>query len=144
MKKIITSLFIILVVNTLNTYAQEDDFFVPTASKYNRWEYVKNETDKDGKGVALLAVLKKEFGLATSINLESNGDFMWNVTTTDGSSTSVGTISEKGDFCYFTFFDKKVIKASPSFREYDTIMVLTLYGKTKEEFVSLFFKAINN
>jgi hypothetical protein len=128
----------------LNTNAQEDDFFVPTASKFNRWEYVKNETDKAGKGIELLSVIKKEFGLATSINLESNGDFMWNVTNTSGNTTSVGTVTEKGDFCYFTFFDKKVIKASPSFRDYDTIMVLTLYGKTKEEFVSLFFKAIKD
>jgi hypothetical protein len=143
MKKLIICLFI-LAVNTLNTNAQEDDFFVPTASKFNRWEYVKNETDKAGKGIELLSVIKKEFGLATSINLESNGDFMWNVTNTSGNTTSVGTVTEKGDFCYFTFFDKKVIKASPSFRDYDTIMVLTLYGKTKEEFVSLFFKAIKD
>ncbi len=137
-------LMAILIIGVANfTMAQADNFFVPTAEG-KRWELVKTEVDKKGAGEKLLLELKKEFGLPTSLRIESDGNFMWNVTDINGSTTSTGAITEENDFCFFKFIGGKIIKAFPYFREYDTEMYLTMYGKTKEEFMTLVFKLEKN
>jgi hypothetical protein len=134
-------LAILLFIN-LSTYvfAQSESFLVTTASKAVRWEFVKAEFDKYEFGKLVLKKIESKFGVATSINIEANGSFMWNVTNTKGNTASVGKISETGDDSYFEFHDGQKLKVNASFKDYDNEMHLTIYGIEKDEYVSLIFK----
>ncbi len=123
-----------------NTFAQSESFLVTTASKFKKWEFVKTEFDKYKFGQAVLKKIEKKFGLATSIMIEADGSFFWNITNAAGNITSTGKITEMENDSYFEFFNADKLKVSASFKNYDTEMCLTIYGWEKDEYVNLIYK----
>ena len=141
MKKIkIVIVLLIAHFFTSSAFAQNDAFFVNTASKAKKWEFVKAEFDKYKFGEAVLKKVEKKFGVATSINIDKDASFMWNVTTTEGNTTSTGTITEAGDDNFFEFYGGEKLKVNVSFKNYDTEMCLTIYCWEKDEYVNLIYK----
>jgi hypothetical protein len=139
--KIFKLLTLILVFCCSNDiYAQSDSFLVSKACKAKKWEFVKAEFDKYEFGKLVLKKTDKKFGVATSINIDADGRFMWNVTNTTGNTTSVGKITETGDDSYFEFYDGQKLKVNASFKDYDNEMQLTIYGMEKDEYVTLIYK----
>jgi hypothetical protein len=132
--------FLLLINQTNNVLAQSESFFVSTASKVARWEFVKAEFDKYEFGKLVLKKTEKKFGVATSINIEADGSFMWNVTNTKGNTTNVGKITETGEDNFFEFSDGQKLKVNASFKDYDNVMQLTIYGMEKDEYVTLIYK----
>jgi hypothetical protein len=84
--------------------------------------------------------MDKKFAIATSINIDSTGSFMWNVTNANGYTTNIGNIAESGDDGYFEFTGGDKLKVQASFKNYDTEMCLTIYGMEKDEYVNLIYK----
>jgi hypothetical protein len=121
-------------------FAQQEEYFVPTASKEKRWNFVKTVLDKNKFGKVELKKIEKKFGVPTSIEIDSVGNFFWIITTTNGSKYQNGVITEKDDDVFFEFAEGQKLKAKASFREYDTEMCLTVYGLEKDEYVELIFK----
>jgi hypothetical protein len=137
--KLIISVIVAIFLAT-NIFAQSDLFLVNTASKAKKWEYVKAEFDKYEFGKLALKKVEKKFGVATSIVIDSTGNFMWTITNATGSKTSVGMISESGNDSFFEFEDGNKLKVQASFKNYDTEMCLTIYGMETDEYVNLIYK----
>jgi hypothetical protein len=123
-----------------NIFAQSESFLVSTASKFKKWEFVKTEFDKYKFGQAVLKKIEKKFGVATSITIEADGNFFWNISNADSSITTNGKITEIDDDSYFEFLNADKLKVSASFKNYDSEMCLTIYGREKDEFVNLIYK----